>query len=1477
MSTLTTLFTQVRCCMLAQKSIRFTCLVLIMGLLLSVVSLATKAAQLNLADSPLYVATSPSPMVMLVMGRDHTLYYEAYNDATDLSGNNDLDINYNPLVVDYAGYFNSERCYTYNFSQKRFTPGVEASANTKACNGSGEWSGDFLNYLTMSRMDVLRTVLYGGYRAIDTEGTTVLERVFIPQDAHSWGKSYTSEAVNGYRIDNYTPLSQPNSNRKHFFGTASWSDGGAPELRIKKNQNSEIWEWATTERPVLAGNYSESYEIRVEVCVQGKLEANCKEYPNKQYKPTGLLHDYGEDGSIEFGLITGSYDKNLSGGVLRKAVSHFGDELISNTGQFKTSVNGIVSTINKLRIYGFKYGSYEYGCGWITDRAIRNGECTSWGNPIGEMLYESLRYFHGEGFASSSYSSGSGTIDGQLGLPFAKWDDPFANREYCAAPYNLVISDISPSYDSDEIPNAHPSYAGSYQGSILDGFHLKNLLDNISKYENIGGDYFIGESVSDTTGTTSAPTAKTVNTLSEIRGLSPQEPTKEGSYAVAAVAHYGHKTDIFPNKPGKQNIQTTVVAVSSPLPEVEVEVDGETIIIVPFAKSVGGCASGSCISTNKGDFQPTNAIVDYYVEEFSPTKGTFRINFEDVEQGADHEMDMIVKYHYEVKQLCENAYDNEATCSKRLGVQLTLDSIYAAGSIDQHAGYVISGTDKDGIYLDVKDRGGSKRTYYLDTPLQNDSAFPNNSRESSNNSSDLPLIRKRNFFPSSSSEAATLLPSPLWYAAKWGGFTDTNNNGIPDDGEWDEEESGQPDNYFPVTNAGQLGAQIGKALEKIASGSQSASPPVFNNNFLSSSSFLYQSSFDGEYWSGDVKAFKAASGGGFSSTETWSVAKELDAMPHQQRTIFSRNDESGEVFEFTAPNSLQPSAEGFSSSQISALLAGQTGSDSLKLDYLQTVVNYLRGERTYEQSDLQFSMRKRATALGDVINSIPYYVDLATGHKVNKPVLVFGANDGMVHVVDAKTGKELMAYLPSQVYQHLNSLTRSTYTHKYFVDGAITGYTDESDKTTVVGTLGTGVKGLYALDVTNMNWPTKNNIKWEIDSSTKGFEGLGYSREQPTIAKLANGTTGVIFSNGYNAADDEATLYIADLKDGSLIADLSTGVGSIEDPTGQGRPNALASPAVVDLTGNGVADRIYAGDLYGNMWAFDVSDTRASNWELATMQSAGSKPPLFSATSPSKRLVGSSMQYQAQPITTKPSVGAHPMGLNQGVLVAFGTGKYIEVDDNDADDQDTQSIYVIWDRLNGEAVNSKRSRVSGEDVYDANLLRQAIIEEDSSNRLLSDNPIDWNTHSGWYLDFVNTQNNNTNNYGERQVSNSLLLANKLSFTTMLPNTDTCASGGSGWYMELNLHSGRTWNTGTNGNTDPNDPNDTINNDSSHQKVEDGIPSSPGVIIDPNLPSDGSVHDGSINQKNCITLSNGTMLCFDDFTSPTGRLSLRRLH
>ncbi|PZQ74611.1 MAG: hypothetical protein DI563_11800, partial [Variovorax paradoxus] len=148
-----------------------------------------------LAQTPLFVSQGYPPLNMLVMGRDHKMYYEAYNDASDLDGDGVIDVGYKPDKIDYYGYFNNNACYTYD--NDMFRP-VAAATGTKKkqCDGT-KWSGDFLNYLTTSRMDAMRRVLYGGTRNVDTATSTVLQGSYIPRDAHSWGKAYCAAGQTG--------------------------------------------------------------------------------------------------------------------------------------------------------------------------------------------------------------------------------------------------------------------------------------------------------------------------------------------------------------------------------------------------------------------------------------------------------------------------------------------------------------------------------------------------------------------------------------------------------------------------------------------------------------------------------------------------------------------------------------------------------------------------------------------------------------------------------------------------------------------------------------------------------------------------------------------------------------------------------------------------------------------------------------------------------------------------------------------------------------------------------------------------------------------------------------------------------------------------------------------------------------------------------------------------------------------------------
>ena len=152
---------------------RNTIITVVLGLCLSLAiqldqappCLATVPSAATYEAYPPFLAASVPPLVMLVMGRDHKLYYEAYNDASDLDEDGTLDITYKPDSIDYYGYFDSHKYYEYNATSNRFEPkGLTVNASGvvdgigKMAPSGNYWSGDFLNYVTMTRMDALRKV-----------------------------------------------------------------------------------------------------------------------------------------------------------------------------------------------------------------------------------------------------------------------------------------------------------------------------------------------------------------------------------------------------------------------------------------------------------------------------------------------------------------------------------------------------------------------------------------------------------------------------------------------------------------------------------------------------------------------------------------------------------------------------------------------------------------------------------------------------------------------------------------------------------------------------------------------------------------------------------------------------------------------------------------------------------------------------------------------------------------------------------------------------------------------------------------------------------------------------------------------------------------------------------------------------------------------------------------------------------------------
>ncbi|MCB4365881.1 hypothetical protein KIH07_19285 [Hydrogenophaga taeniospiralis] len=1328
------------------------------------VALTTLAAGIYLSagavtwpSTPLGSTTNATPMTMLVMSKDHKLFYEAYNDASDVDGDGTLDIRFKPSI-NYYGLFDSGYCY--NYSSDRFEP-AGTTDNLGRCTGSAQWSGRWLNYMTTSRIDALRKVLYGGHREVDTTSDTVLRRAYIPQDSHSWGKEYHSETTDGYKISDYTPFNEPNgTNRRHFFGSLTSTDGvncstlsdcsdtRQPLLRVRTSVSGDhrIWEWASKERPVLGstlstGNFPNNtdgevnYRVRVQVCTVN-FHNGCKQYTNggtPVYKPVGLLHDYGENESMYFGLLSGSYDKPMSGGRLRKAVSSFAEEVNGTTGQFNASAP-IVNTLNKLRIRDFNNTRSDnaYRAGWVTTRSMTDGEFADWGNPVGELLYEATRYFSGKGVATTAYADGT-TIDGEAGLSSATWDDPYASNSAasassCARANFLTISDVNPSFDSDQIPGVYSEF-GTFTGDLT-GLNVETIGDTITSLEsNITGLRFIGQS--DTVYDT-APTPKTVTSLGRVRGLAPEEPTKRGSYYSASVARYAKTTDLRTTLTGNQTVDTYVVALSSPLPKIAVKTSsGRTITIVPFAKSV----SGGGISNTKGQFQPTNQIVDFYVEKIA-NSGTsdadssvndgryyaeFQINFEDVEQGADHDMDAISKYVVK-----ENASGQ---------VEVTVTPTYQAGGIQQNMGYIVSGSTQDGVYLVARDETSSPM-YFLNVPAGRTPGYCDGTLTAAQQTEcqNIPSIGQTvstYTFTTSTSPSATLLKDPLWYAAKYGGYVDLNKSGgLDQDSEWDKDNDGVPDTYFFVQNPLKLKDSLKKAFENIIERSGSGGNVVANSTSLSTETFVYQGIFNSEKWSGDLRAYQATADG-VADTPAWLASEHVPA--HGARRIYYGSLSSGSLV-----------GRAFEWSILS------TGEQAL-FDNSSNILNYLRGDRTQEASNT-LRPRNPDSVLGDIAHSSPFYVK-----DVN--TVFIGANDGMLHAFDAQAGGELFAYIPSAGMARLKNISSLSYntSHEFFVDGDITvsNRSQTAGVNYLVGALGRGGKGLFGLNVTDPATFDGDDVLWEYFSPTD--PDLGYMLGRPIIAQLQNGTWAVIVGNGYNSTDQKAVLYVFNLATGALIRKIDTGVAG---------DNGLATPGLI-LDNTGKVTTAYAGDLKGNVWKFNLSSSTATDWSVAF-----SGAPLFTATS-----ADGDPQPITAPITTHQKLVAEYAGdphLNQW-YIHFGTGSDFRV--SDPSNIDKQSWYGLID----EGAPIARSDLLLTPGFQ---ITSGSIGGRAARSFKAIDPDDMQLKKGWVIDLPAV--------GERMVTASRvyqLAEPTLLASSVIPVDDVCKPGGTGYLNAVNPYTG----------------------------------------------------------------------------------------
>lgn len=767
--------------------------------------------------------------------------------------------------------------------------------------------------------------------------------------------------------------------------------------------------------------------------------------------------------------------------------------------------------------------------------------------------------------------------------------------------------------------------------------------------------------------------------------------------------------------------------------------------------------------------------------------------------------------------------------------------------------------------------------------------------------------------------------------------------------------------FLSAADPSELKAALKQILEQITQPTGSGAGVNASRSSIISGGYTYQAVGDPNDWSGDLLARPISTGksvteGNHSNcvvggtplligepcAPVWRAAEVIDTQDWDTgRQIFTRSTDLGLL-----PTGLPASGDAVpfrwdSVSEIQQLaLRYNSFATTLNNETIgQARTNFIRGSREYDGP-----ARPRKTALGDILGSgavfvskPAYFYDIQgydsfknTTH-LNRPGVVYvGANDGMLHAFNASDGTELFGYIPGDrfIWANLNRLASKQYkgqNHRYFVDGQPTyvdvqtggsasdgELTGASWKSVLAGGLGNGGQSVYLLDITDpagfdVTTDAENTLLWEF--SDLDDPDLGFTHSTPSISRMANGRWAVIIGNGYNNSESDlnylpsymtnsasttgqAYLFILYVDGPGSDGQWDMGTDYFKIPVAGGTvatPNGMATPIAVDVNADMRVDYIYAGDQLGQVWRFDVTSDTDSDWV-----NASNTFKLFAAENDAGDI---------QPITVRPEVVSHPYGVDKGLIVLFGTGRYLDKSvDIDNTNYPDQSFYGIWDRLDGTPtpyVMPTRSsglveqeilmevQYDGTSNLDLSGNTEACDTTQECFRIITENVVTFDpagTTRGWYLDLYNTGVTPKNNRGERNITNPLIRGSRVVFTTLLPKdaTSPCNSGGDGWLMELDVYSGGH----------PSSPVFDANNDgvvNKADKLKVTLADGSTIYISPpggmkfdydngTLPAPSIIVDPISNtEKKCFPRKNGMMTCVLEAGPIEGRLSWREIY
>lgn len=654
--------------------------------------------------------------------------------------------------------------------------------------------------------------------------------------------------------------------------------------------------------------------------------------------------------------------------------------------------------------------------------------------------------------------------------------------------------------------------------------------------------------------------------------------------------------------------------------------------------------------------------------------------------------------------------------------------------------------------------------------------------------------------------------------------------------------------FLPAADTAGLVSAFDAAVNDILSkDSSAAAVAVANAHITSTDNAAYYTSYNAGTWSGDLIAYKldVLTGSADVTTPIWnsgcadptalvdplfaatgvrgcSAQVMLDERT-TARQIFTTDDSAGCLTNCGIP--FQVATGNLTSTQLVRLRTNTASTGTTAIAEATDVVNYLRGDKSKENT----TMRKRIHLLGDTVNAEPLvvrrpernygdlnYVAYRESNASRSSIILQAANDGMLHAFNELTGVEEWAYIPGMLINDsndpvdstislLNTRTRKNgFIHYYLLDATpvtgdvdlansgTTGVTTTQWATIVVGGMGKGGRGYYALDLTTPTATTETLVAakalWEFPRSVVNNAqraaaklNMGYSFAKPVIIKTQAKGWVVLVSSGYNngtntgesGGDGLGHLYVLNASTGDLIADLTTNPTNCggANPCGFSAVNAYVEAKDSDNT----AELVYGGDLYGNLWRFDLRGTTVAGWRVSKMATLRS---------------GTTSTAAVQPITTIPELARITDATSDSYMVYVGTGLYLGKTDlpcpltgscpwtPDAQSTQTQTMYGLKDsRTNVATVETLTSLPDPLKV--ATVLQQQTYGT-GSPRVFTHATVDFTSLKGWYVDFTN---------GERLVTNPAIAVGQVIFTSNIPSSEPCIPGGSSWIYFLDYATG----------------------------------------------------------------------------------------